>query len=287
MRSLIRILFFILPLVYLTACQKELNENLNSNNNGGGNNNGGTGGGSTYNTSCNNSVMKLKRWQALFDDSDYIAATWTANGSIQSIKCNVPLSEYRTATYVYQNNRITQAILYDNMSDKIYDTALFHYNADGLVDSMYLKNDHYFDMSLGYTNGKLTKYTRYADGHVMLYWDIQTDAKGNISKATEWWSGSGGFTKETMETYTRDDRKNPFKDLAPYMLYLNEPYQIFRAWGPNNYTDERYQELTGTGVELTTGYKFKYNNNCYPNTSQQTIMGQTLFPDDDFQFTYY
>lgn len=280
------ILFFLLSLVYLTSCQKELTDDSTGGNNGGGG--GGTGGGSgNYNSSCNNITMKIKRWQALFDDSDYIAATWNGDGTIHSVKYNVPLSEYRTATYVFQTGRITQAILYDNMNNQLYDTAIFHYNAAGLVDSMYIKNDNWFDISLGYANGKINKYTRYANGGVMFYWDIETDAKGNITKATEWWNDPGGFTKQSVETYTRDDRKNPFKDIAPYMFYLNDDYEIFRAWGPNNYTDERFQDFTGTGIDLTTGYKYKYNNNCYPNTSQQTIYGQTLFPDDDFQFTYY
>src|SRR6185369_6948621 len=271
-------------LVYLTSCQKELADASSGGNSGGG---GGTGGSGNYNSSCNNTLMKIKRWQALFDDSDYIAATWNGDGTIQTIKYNVPLSEYRTATYVYQNNRVAQAILYDNMNNHPYDTAIFHYNDAGLVDSMYLKNDNWFDISLGYSNGKINKYTRYANGGVMFYWDIETDAKGNISKATEWWNDPSGFIKQSVETYTRDDRKNPFKDLAAYMFYLNDDYEIFRAWGPNNYTDERYQDFTGTGVDLTTGFKFKYNSNCYPNTSQNTIMGQTIFPDDDFQFTYY
>jgi len=284
MRSVKPILFLFLSLVYLTSCQKELADDSSGGNSGGG---GGTGGSGNYNSSCNNTLMKIKRWQALFDDSDYIAATWNGDGTIQTIKYNVPLSEYRTATYVYQNNRVAQAILYDNMNNHPYDTAIFHYNDAGLVDSMYLKNDNWFDISLGYSNGKINKYTRYANGGVMFYWDIETDAKGNISKATEWWNDPSGFIKQSVETYTRDDRKNPFKDLAAYMFYLNDDYEIFRAWGPNNYTDERYQDFTGTGVDLTTGFKFKYNSNCYPNTSQNTIMGQTIFPDDDFQFTYY
>ena len=285
MRSLRRILFFVLSIVYLTACQKELNEPIDTPNSG--NNGGNNTGGSNNNTTCNNAVMKLKRWQSLFDDSTYVAATWNADGSIQSIKYNEPFSEYRTATYVYQNGRITQAILYDNIMNQPYDTALFHYNAAGLVDSMYLKNDNWFDVSLGYTNGKLTKYTRYANGGVMLYWDIQTDLKGNVTKAIEWWNDTGGFTKQSVYSHTRDDRKNPFKDLAPFMFYLADDYSIFRLWGPNNYTDDRYQDFTGTGTDVVTGFKFKYNNNCYPNTSQQTLMGQTFFTDDDFQYTYY
>jgi hypothetical protein len=286
MRSLNPVLFLVLSFIYFTSCQKEISDATI----GGSTGSGGTGGGgnnNNNNTSCNNTVMKLKRWQALFDDSDYIAATWNGSGGIQTIKYSVPLSEYRTATYVYQNNRITQAILYDHMYNQLYDTALFHYNSAGLVDSMYLKNDNGFDISLRYTNGDLTKLTRYSGAAVMYYWDVQTDAKGNIVKATEWWKDTGGFTKESVYTYTRDDRKNPFKDLAPFMFYLNDEYEIFWLWGPNNFTDQRYQDFSGTGLDVLAGHKYKYNENCYPASSQQTVSGQVFFPDDDFRFTYY
>lgn len=287
MRTLPLIVIGFVSLVYFSSCQKEVPDDLSVTGNGGsGGTSGGTGG-ATYNASCNNTVMKIKRWQALFDTAHYIAATWNGDGTVQTIKYNVPLSEYRTATYLYQNNRVTGAALYENLSNQRGDTALFHYNAAGLVDSMYLKNSYWFDMSIRYTNGKITKFIRYADGQVLYYWDVETDAKGNVTKAVEWNGGSSGFTKESTYTYTRDDRKNPFSDLAPYMFYLNDEYEIFRLWGPNNYTDQRYQDHTGTGIDLTTGFKFKYNSNCYPATSQQTIMGATLFTDDDFQFTYY
>ena len=71
------------------------------------------------------------------------------------------------------------------------------------------------------------------------------------------------------------------------MMYLDDDYNIFWYWGPNNYTDQRFQDFSGTGIDLTSGFKFKYNNNCYPASSQNTIMGQVLFTDDDFTFTYY
>jgi len=66
-------------------------EQSNGNNNG---NNCGTSG------SCNNTVMKLKKWQATFDADHYIEASWNTYNTIHSIKLNVPLSEYLTATYV-------------------------------------------------------------------------------------------------------------------------------------------------------------------------------------------
>jgi hypothetical protein len=71
------------------------------------------------------------------------------------------------------------------------------------------------------------------------------------------------------------------------MLYLDDEYKIFRDWGTNNYTEQRFQDLTGTGVDILTGLKFKYNDNCYPATTQQTLGGQVFFTDDDFLFTYY
>ena len=265
-------------LFYLSSCKKEAGSNDPDGNNGGNNNN---------NASCNNTVMKLKKWQALFNPDHYNELEWNSNGSIKMIKMNVPLSEYRSATYLYENDRIKEAVLRTSYNNEIYDTVIFHYNGAGKVDSMYLKNDNYFNIKLTYTGGKITKYTRYANTVPMIYWDIETDAKDNITKAVEWWDLGSGFEKQSTMTFTRDDRKNPFAGLAPYMFYLDDDYNIFWYWGPNNYTNQNYLDHTGSGINLNTGFKFKYNDNCYPATSQNTIEGSILFTDDDFQFTYY
>lgn len=167
------------------------------------------------------------------------------------------------------------------------DTAVFHYNSEGKVDSMYLKNDDYFNIKLTYTGGKLTKWTRYTGTDAFFYWNIETGAKGNIAKAEEWEQGASGFEKTATYTYTRDDRKNPFETMAPYMFYLDDDYAIFRFWGSNDYTDQRYVDPNGSGIGLTTGYKFKYDSNCYPVTAQMTLPGTVIFADDDYRFTYY
>ena len=232
--------------------------------------------------------MKLKRWQATFDTDHYIETAWNGDGTIQSIKVNVPLSDYRTAKFIYANGRIKEAVIYESGTNTIYDTAVYRYNAAGKVDSMYLKNDDWFDISLKYnSSNKLIKYTRYASGDVMFYWNIVTDANDNVIKAEEFWNNGTSFDKETTYTFTRDTKKNPLAGLAPYMVYLDDDYQSFWYWGPNNYTDQRYQDHTGTGIDLTTGYKFKYNTSCYPISSQNTISGQVIFTDDDFLYTYY
>ncbi len=281
-----RSVFYLVPLaIILFSCQKEVTGDTGTNTGSGGS--GGTGGTATPN--CNNTVMKLKKMQATFDPDHYIEAAWNSDGTIQSLKLNVPLSEYRTAKYTYANGRIKEAVLYNSGTNTVYDTAVYHYNAAGKVDSMYLKNEDYFNISLGYnSSNQLVKYTRYASGSIMFYWTVVTDANGNVVKAEEYWNnGASGFSKETTYTFTRDAKKNPLAGLAPYMMYLDDDYQCFWYWGPNNYTDQRYQDYTGTGIDLTTGYKFKYNSNCYPSSSQNTIMGQTIFTDDDFLFTYY
>jgi hypothetical protein len=272
----------LIPLVViLFSCQKELSTEAGSNNGGGGS------GGSTSN--CNNTVMKLKRWQATFDPDYYIETAWNNDGTIQSIKVNVSLSDYRTAKFTYANGRIKEAVLYENATNSVYDTAVYRYNAVGKVDSMYLKNNDGFGIRLTYnSNNKLVKYTRHeSGGDVMFYWNIVTDANDNITKAEEYWNNSSGFDKETIYTFTRDTKKNPLAGLAPYMMYLDDDYQSFWYWGPNNFTDQRYQDLTGSGIDLTTGYKFKYNGSCYPTSAQNTIMGQPVFTDDDFTFSYY
>jgi hypothetical protein len=285
MRFLPRITMLLLPtLIFLSSCQKEASfENPDGSNPGGGN------GGGNNNGNCNNTVMKLKKWQSTSDANHYIDASWNTDGTIHSINLNVFLSDHLTATYIYANGRIKEAVLTSNENNnQVYDTAVFHYNSDGKVDSMYLKNDDWFDIKLSYSNGKLVKYTRYTAGSVLFYWNITTDAKDNIVGAECYWEdGSGGFEKESTYTWTRDDRKNPFAGIAQYMMYLDDDYNIFWYWGPNNYTNQRYQDHTGSGIDLTTGFKFKYNNNCYPASSQNTIMGQVMFAEDDFTFTYY
>lgn len=288
MKLLARITLLLVPtLIFLSSCQKE--GSFEDPNGGSGGNGGGNGGG-TNNGPCNNTVMKIKKRQATFDANHFVEATWNTDGTIHSINLNESFTEYRTATFVYANGKIKEAILTDNRNNnQVYDTAVFRYNAAGKVDSMYLKNDDWFDIKLDYNNGKLVKYSRYASGGVLFYWTIVTDANDNIVKAEEYYDdgSGGGFKKESTYTYTRDDRKDPFAGLAPYMMYLDDDYGIFRFWGANNYIDQRYVDHTGSGIDLTTGNKFKYNNNCYPASSQNTILGQVLFTDDDFTFTYY
>jgi len=279
----------IISLFYLSACQKELSIELgNSGNNGGGNNGGNNG---NNNASCNNTIMKLKKLQSIVTPDDYLEAEWNTNGTIKMVRMNVQFSEHRTATYVYENNRIKEAVLRDIQTGDVYDTAVFHYNAAGNVDSMYLKNDDWFDLKLNWVNGKLVKVIRWSGNGtsrgIMFYLDVETDAKGNPTKVVEWWNGLNGFEKESTFTYTHDDRKNPFMDIAPYLFYLDDEYNIFWYWGPNNYTNQRYIDHAGTGVDITTGFKFTYNNNCYPSSSQVTLGGVAPFPGDDYNYTYY
>ena len=171
MRWSVPSLLICLSVLTLSSCQPEIGDDSTNNNN---NNNNGSG---NYNSSCNNTVMKLKKWEATFDTSHYMSATWNANNTINSFKMNVPLSDYRTVNFIYQNNRIHQAVILENFGNTVYDTAQFHYNSDGKVDSMYLLNDDYFNMKLTYTGGKLSKWSRYSGTQLFFYWDVQTDAK--------------------------------------------------------------------------------------------------------------
>jgi len=286
MKTVLKFLLYFIPIiVILNSCQKEVSSEPGTNN-GGGNGGGTGGGGSTGN--CNNTVMRLKKWQATADANNYIEMTWNTDGTIQSVKINVPLSDYRTAKFNYASGRIKEAVLYDNATNAVIDTVIYHYNAAGKVDSMYLKHDNYFDIALTYSNNKLVKYTRYESNRdVMYYYTVVTDANDNVIKAEEYWNNGSSYSKETIFNFTRDTKKNPLAGLAPYLMYLDDEYQAFWYWGPNNYTDERYQDLTGSGIDLTTGYKFVYNANCYPSSSRVTIMGQPVFTDDDYTFTYY
>lgn len=282
MRILLKLsLILCTSVLVFVSCQKEVSTE-NGNGNG-----GGTGGGGT-NGSCNSTVMRLNKMQSTSDDT-HVQATWNSNGTIHSIKFHQLLIDDVTATYIYSNGKITEAVMTNNDDGSLIDTAEFRYNAQGKVDSFWRKNDVGFGVKLTYSNGKLIKYTRYGDtpGSIMEYWDIVTDANDNIVKAEEFWNESTGFTKQTTYTYTRDTRKNPLAGLAPYMLHMITIEPIFWYWGPNNFTDQRYIDYTGSGTDLTSGFKYKYNNNCYPSSSQVTIYGQVVFTDDDYTFTYY
>ena len=256
----------------LTSCQKQDSSDDSNGNN---------------NSSCNNTVMKFKKLLSLADNEDYLEAEWNSDGTPKKVTMNLALSQLRNATFVYEGGRIKEAVIRENYGGDIVDTALFHYDAGGRVDSMYFKNDDYSNIKLTYTAGNLVKYTHYSGTTPVLYWNVETDAKGNVTKAIEWWDTGSGFEKTSTLTFTRDDRKNPLRDLAAYMIFLDDPQNIFWYWGPNNYLDQNYQDHTGTGINLTTGNKFVYNDNCYPVTSETTINGQPVLNEPFFEYTYY
>lgn len=235
-------------------------------------------------------IMKIKKIQSTTEAEEYTEAEWNADSTVKMIKMNLAFSENRTANYVYENGRITETILKDNHDDSNTDTIVYHYNTEGQVDSMYLKvdtADYNSSISLAYTAGKLTRLTGYTDTAISYYWDIETDNHHNVIKAIEYLKEDAAFVKENSYTYTRDDKMNPFKDLAVYMLYLDDAYNIFQIWGNNNYTEQRYIGHTGTPVDMTTGSKYKYNDHGYPESYMNTIMGTIILNEDAFRYTYY
>lgn len=241
------------------------------------------------NGNCNTTVMKLKKMQSTYDDRRYIEAEWNTDGTIKMLNMNAYVNTHKTATYAYENGRIKEAVLNYGDGD-YYDTAVFHYNSEGKVDSTYLKNqttEYGGNMSLTYTNGKLTKLSGYSGTELKFYWVIETDANQNITKGVEYRESPTGFIKENTFTYARDTKKNPFKDLAVYMLHFDDPNNIFGFWGNNNFTTELYEAHTDPIVETELGYKYKYNDNCYPKSNLPTIFGVVLIDEDDFIYTYY
>jgi hypothetical protein len=231
--------------------------------------------------------MKFKRLQSLGDPEDYLEAEWNTDGTLKKIKMNLPLSELRNATYIYDNSRIKEAVIRENYSGDIVDTAVIHYDGNGQVDSMYLKHDDSYNIKLTYTSKLLTRVTRFVNTRPGIYWDVETDGKGNVTKAVEWLDQGSGFEKQSTFIFTRDDRKNPLASLAPYMIYLDDAQNIFWYWGPNNYIDQNYQDHTGSGISLITGNKFSYNDNCYPANSETTINGVALLNEPNFEYSYY
>ncbi|QEC45260.1 hypothetical protein [Pseudobacter ginsenosidimutans] len=267
-------------LVALSSCSKEKSIDTTD-----GTGNPGSGG---VNGNCNDIVQKIKRIQFTAESDSYVEATWNTDGSINSIKINEPLTEYRTINMIYSGGKIVEGELLFNETGDVYDTVVFRYDAAGRVDSMHLKNDDGFGIRLRYNNDKLVKLERYnTPTEIYFYWDLQTDAGNNITGGEEYWYDGSAFKKESTYTYKRDDRKNPFKDLAPYMFYLDDAYGIFRYWGNNNYTDQRWQDHTGLGADITSGLKYTYNTNCYPESSLMTVLGFPVFTDPDYLYTYY
>lgn len=269
------------------SCSKETSlETGNNPTQPGGGGGGGTGGGTG---ACVNSVvMKLTRLQSLFDANQYIRMSWNSSSAVDSVVMNLQLSEYLTAKYIYENSRIKEAVLLDhNNGYAILDTVVFRHNAAGKMDSMYRKGGG-FDRSFKYdATGKLTRITRHDNGGVMYYYDITMDSRGNITKAVEFWNNGTAFEKQSTFLYSRDEKRNPFASIAPYMLELDDEYAIFRHWGSNNYVEQTYEDHTTPGLIMITGEKNLYNTNCYPTKSQNTIMGAVLFPNDyDWEYFY-
>ena len=282
MHTLLRNVLLGFPFVIcLLSCQKELSVETP----------GGLGGSPDdqgYTGECNDTKMKLKRFQDVDNPDYYIEVTWNNDGSVNSVEMHTFLSEYRTATYIYENNRISQAVLSDpDNNDQIYDTAIFRYNAEGLVDSMYLKNDNNFNIKLDYTAGKLVKYTGYTDTEALYYLDVNTDAAGNVIKSVEYFKETSGFELVNTHLLTRDTRKNPLAAIAPYMMYLDDAYNIFWYWGPNNFVDQTFKSHTMNIEDVISGHRYKYNSNCYPVSSQATISGFVLFDEPHWLYTYY
>jgi|GEM_PF-3719246 len=237
---------------------------------------------------CNNVVQLLNRMQFVSDPNDYLEATWNSDGTIHSIKENQALSFYLNITFKYVGGKISEGEV-KNTSDVVMDTAIFHYNAAGQVDSMYMKNHWQRGIAITYTGGVVSKISWYDGTLLAWYWNITSDASGNITAGDEyeWDSSTSAFVKTTRYEYTRDEKKSPVAGLAPYMLYLDDDYAIYRSWGPNNNVNQRWLDYTGGGFDLTTGYLYTYNGNCYPTAARNTISGMPIFTTDDYTFTYY
>jgi hypothetical protein len=224
--------------------------------------------------------------QAPGDPDDYIEAEWDTDGKIKTIKNAHSLHKSRT-TYEYQNGRITRAVLHNLNGNDQTGSIIYQYNPDGRVILMYDEADEDDNSRFEYANGKLKKVTRYVDGSIDTYWDVQTDENNNIVKAEEWLNEESDFTKQATYTFTRDTRKNPFKDLAVYMMHFDDASLIFNFWGANNFTNEVVKTYGFFAMEATAGFKYKYDASCHPVSSQQTLSGVVSVLTDSYQYTYY
>lgn len=268
MRSLTLVLALAIFLTQFSSCKKSSSTN---------NPNG-----------CNTVVQQLQRFQSASDPNDYFEATWNSDNTISGMKMYEQLSNILNITFTYSGGRISAGAI-KNSSDVFLDSAIFHYNGAGQVDSMYTKAHWQRGISITYTGGVVSKISWYNGTSLAWYWNITSDASGNITAGDEyeWDSGTSTFVRTTRYEYTRDSKKSPFAGLSPYMLYLDDDYAIYRTWGPNNNVNQRWIDYSGGGFDITSGYLYTYNGNCYPTGARTTINGVPVFSTDDYTFTYY
>jgi hypothetical protein len=268
MRKLTPVLFLALLLALFSSCKKSSTPDAPS--------------------GCNAVVQQLNHFQSTSDPNDYLAATWNSDATVSSLKMFEAYSFTLSISFTYSGGRISAGAI-KNSSDVFLDSAIFHYNATGKVDSMYTKTGWGRGIAITYTSGSITKISWYNGTSLAWYWNIVSDAAGNITAgdAYEWDSGTSAFVRTAHYDYTRDDKKNPLAGLSAYMLYLDDDYAIYRTWGPNNNVNQHYVDYSGGGFNITTGYSYTYNSNCYPTGAKNTINGVPIFATDDYTFTYY
>jgi len=271
---------FATAMTLLIACSKETSIDT-------GGNGGPGGGGGGGNNNCTGTAQKLKEFKYLHDTSEYIRISYNTQGKVSSIRYKMLLSEYLIHNFIYENNRIAKSVLQDMQTDNIIDTVVYLYDANGRVDSTYCIRN--YRNSMKYTwdaSGRLKKITSYNEfGEVHYYADLTLDARGNIIRTDDYLNDSnGGFEKLSKYDMTRDDKNNPFAELAIYMFYLDDEQDIFQLYGPNNFVDETFFHYSNSATG-TTGFKYKYNN-CYPTKAAVTFMGVPILNEDAYEFVY-
>lgn len=232
------------------------------------------------------SDKKLKRIQNAFNDTEFIETEWHSDGRIKGITMTELLSRGLRLSFIYTGTVLTGANVYEAGYNNVHATVSYHYNSTGQLDSIGGTERGRF--KLIYNGDKLVRIKEYIRSSPYRTHDIEMDDKGNITKAVDHYNGENGLEKESTHSYVRDKKVNPLAGLAPYMLTLDDVYAISRHWGPNNYTEQIYEDHTDWLIRVSTGAKINYDNNCYPTSSTSLVEGQVFIDDTpDTIYSYY
>lgn len=104
------------------------------------------------------------------------------------------------------------------------------------------------------------------------YVEYNYDDKGNNTDATTYvidFSGSGEYQKQSTETFTYDDKKNPISSLAAIML---QPSLL----GPNNVLKHTTTDNSGSETFIQNNYEYSPENYPVKNTSTDDQAKSTI-----------
>lgn len=173
---------------------------------------------------------------------------------------------YNYSLYTYTGDLITKYETFNETTDVLTSKVTYTYNSAGQMTSAilldYEDEDGYKEVYTHNSNGTVTSN--------MYMGDLitQTDY---ISTETLIFS-NGNLISEEFDTYTYDDKVNPFKNILGFT-------KLLLSYENNNFNNP----LTVSGLTNET-YTYTYNNMNLPVTSELTIGGNPFYT---VQYFYY